>query len=163
MNIVISDTTALILFAKSNTLHFLSNLFEKVYIPQAVHDELNFKNDVVKYRIDNFDKIVVKPISDKSLLNKISKLKIDRGETEAITLALELDLVLVIDEKKGRTIALNQGVKIVGVVGILIENYKQNFINYEEVHFYFKLLKTSDLRVSDKLEKLFYEKLKQIK
>lgn len=38
--IVISDTTALIVFAKSDTLFLLSNLFKKVYIPKAVYDEL---------------------------------------------------------------------------------------------------------------------------
>jgi len=159
MNIVISDSTALILFAKSNTLHFLSNLFEKIYIPQAVHDELNFKDDIVKYRINEFDKISIKPVSDSLLLSKIAKLNIDKGEIEAITLALELDLLLIIDEKKGRKIALNQGLKIVGILGILIENYKQNFITYEKSHFYFKLLKNNGLRVSDELEEIFYKKL----
>jgi len=163
MNIVISDSTALILFAKSDILHFLSNLFEKIYIPEAVHDELSFKDDVVKYRIDKFEKILVKPVSDLVLLKKVTKLNIDKGEIEAITLALELDLLLIIDEKKGRKIALNQGLKIVGVLGILIENYRQNFISYEETHFYFKLLKSNGLRISDELEKVFYKRLKQIK
>ncbi len=163
MNIVISDSTALILFAKSNTLHFLSNLFEKVYIPQAVYGELNFKDDVVKYRIDKFNKILVKPVSNLLLLNKIKKLNLDDGEIEAIALAIELDLLLIIDEKKGRKTALNQGLKIVGVLGILIENYKQDFISHEEAYFYFKLLKTNGLRVSKELEEIFYEKLKQIK
>jgi predicted nucleic acid-binding protein len=40
MNIVISDTTALIILAKSDKLELLSNLFEKVFIPKAVDDEL---------------------------------------------------------------------------------------------------------------------------
>ncbi len=163
MNIVISDSTALILFAKSNTLHFLSNLFEKIYIPQAVYDELNFKDDIVKYRIEKFDNISLKKISDSTLLEKIKKLNIDDGEIEAITLALELNLQLIIDEKKGRKIALNQGLKIVGALGILIENYRKSYISYEESHYYFKLLKTYDLRVSEELEELFYKKLKQIK
>lgn len=71
MNIVISDTTALIILAKSDKLDLLSNLFEEVFIPLAVQDELNFKDDVVKYRIDKFDKISVKTISDIKILNRI--------------------------------------------------------------------------------------------
>ncbi len=47
MNIVISDTTALIILAKSDKLELISNLFEKVFIPQAVKDELDFKDDIV--------------------------------------------------------------------------------------------------------------------
>jgi len=39
-NIVISDTTALIILAKSDAFSLLSNLFQKIYIPKAVYDEL---------------------------------------------------------------------------------------------------------------------------
>jgi len=162
MNIIISDTTALIIFAKSNTLFFLSNLFKKIYIPQAVYNELNFKNDIVKYRVEKFDKISLKAISDLKTLQRIQRLNIDEGEAEAITLAIELDLQLIIDEKKGRKIAINQGLKIVGALGILIENYKQNFISLEESHYYFNLFKKNGLRVSEILEKIFFKKLEFI-
>jgi predicted nucleic acid-binding protein len=99
MNIVISDTTALIILAKSDKLELLSNLFQEVFIPLAVKGELNFKDDIVKYRIDKFDKITVRDISDTKTLNRIKKLNIDDGEIEAISLAIELDLKLIIDER----------------------------------------------------------------
>ena len=86
MNIVISDTTALIILAKSDKLELLSNLFEKVFIPKAVEDELNFKDDIVKYRVEKFNKISVKNISDTKILNRIKKLNIDKGEFEDIIL-----------------------------------------------------------------------------
>ena len=159
MDIVISDTTALIILAKSDLLSLLSNLFSKIYIPQAVYDELMFKDDVVNYRIEKFDKIIVKPVSDLKTLQRIKSLKIDKGEVEAISLALELDLMLIIDERKGRKIALNQGLKIVGVLGILIENYKQEHISFEEAKINFLLFKEQGLRVSDELEKIFFKKL----
>ena len=160
MYIVISDTTALIILAKSDLLSLLSNLFSKIYIPQAVYDELMFKDDIVKYRIENFDKIIVKPVNDLVTLERIKCLKIDKGEVEAISLALELDLMLIIDEIKGRKIALNQGLKIVGVLGILIENYKQSLISFEEAKIYFLLFKEQGLRVSEELEMVFFERLK---
>ena len=159
MNIVISDTTALIILAKSDLLSLLSNLFQKIYIPQAVYDELIFKDDIVKYRIEKFDKIIVKPVSDLVTLERIKSLKIDKGEVEAISLALELDLMLIIDERKGRKIALNQGLKIVGVLGILIENYKQKNLTLDEAKLYFLLFKEEGLRVSEQLEKILFEKL----
>ena len=68
MNIVISDTTALIILAKSDKLELLSNLFQQIFIPKAVEDELNFKDDIVKYRIEKFDKISVKNINDTKTL-----------------------------------------------------------------------------------------------
>jgi len=158
-NIVISDTTALIILAKSDAFSLLSNLFQKIYIPQAVYDELMFKDDIVNYRIKKFDRIEVKPVSDIVTLERIKTLKIDKGEVEAISLALELNLMLIIDERKGRKIALNQGLKIVGVLGILIENYRQNFLTLDEVKLNFLLFKEQGLRVSEQLEKTFFERL----
>lgn len=163
MHIIISDTTALITFAKSDILVLLDNLFESIYIPKAVHNELIIKDDIVAFRIDKFHKIQLKEVSDFGILKNIEKFKIDKGEREAISLALELDLKLIIDEKKGRQVALSQGVSIVGVLGILIENYRQDFITFEEAHYYFELVKKNGLRVDKKLEDIFYMKLKQIK
>ncbi len=159
-DIVISDTTALIILAKSDAFSLLSNLFQKIYIPKAVYDELMVKDDIVNYRIKEFNKIEVKPVTDMITLERIKTLKIDKGEVEAISLALELNLMLIIDERKGRKIALNQGLKIVGVLGILIENYRQKFITLDEVKLYFLLFKEQGLRVSEQLEKVFFEKLK---
>lgn len=163
MNIVISDTTALIILAKSDKLDLLSNLFKEVFIPLAVKDELNFKDDVVKYRIDKFDKISVKNISDIKTLNRIKKLNIDAGEVEAISLAIELNLKLIIDERKGRQIAISQGLDVIGVLGILVENYRLDYISFEEAHYFFNLFKRNGLRVSDKLEELIFKKLNDLK
>ncbi len=66
---------------------------------------------------------------------------------------------MIIDEKKGRKIALDQGVRIVGILGILIENYVQDHISLEESQLYFSLFKKNGLRVSDELEQIFYKKL----
>jgi predicted nucleic acid-binding protein len=163
MNIVISDTTALIVLAKSDKLDLLSNLFEEVFIPKAVEEELNFKDDIVKYRVEKFDKISVKNISDTKTLNRIKKLNIDNGEIEAISLAIELDLKLIIDERKGRIVAINQGLKVVGILGILIENYKLNYISFEEAHYFFNLFKKSGLRVSKNLEEIILQKLSELR
>lgn len=162
MKIIISDTTALITFAKSDILSLLDNLFETIYIPRAVHNELVIKDDIVKYRIHKFDKISIKEVSDLNILKNIEKLKIDKGETEAISLALELNLKLIIDEKKGRQVALGQGVRIVGVLGIIIENYRQKFISFDHARYCFELVKRNGLRIDEKLEDIFYIKLKEL-
>ena len=158
---VVSDTTALIVLAKSDAFWLLSNLFKKIYIPKAVYDELIIKDDIVKFRVKKFNKIEVKFISEKNILEKIRALNIDKGESEAIGLALELDLMLIIDEKKGRKIALNNGIKIVGILGILIENYKKKLITLDEVKLYFLLFKEQGLRISEELEKIFFKKVEK--
>lgn len=54
------------------------------------------------------------------LLKRLSS-ELDRGEAEAICLAVDLKADrLLIDEKAGRKIAFREGLAIVGVVGVLI-------------------------------------------
>ena len=162
MNVVVSDTTALIIFAKSDTLFLLDNLFTNIYITQGVYDELSFKDDVVQYRIDNFKKILTKKVTNQEILSKISKLNIDKGEIESISLALELKLGLIIDEKQGRKIAMQEGLNIVGVLGLILENCNQSFISYDEAVYLYKKVKINGLRISSKLEESFYCKLDEI-
>ncbi len=159
---VVSDTTALIILAKSNTLFLLSNIFKTIYIPNAVYNELIVKDDIVKYRIKNFDKLKIKKVNNLKILKNIKKLNLDKGEIEAISLAIELNTILIIDEKKGRKIALDKNLKITGILGILIENYKQKFLTLEEVKLYFYTFKNHGYRISEKLEDIFFKRLKSI-
>ncbi len=45
---------------------------------------------------------------------------VDSGEAEAIALALELNMILLIDEKRGRIVAKQKAVDIIGTAGILL-------------------------------------------
>ncbi len=47
---------------------------------------------------------------------------LDSGEAEAIALAVELKAdYLLIDETKGRQIAASYGIKVTGIIGVLIK------------------------------------------
>lgn len=55
--------------------------------------------------------------------------QLDKGESSAIALALELNADwLIIDEQLGRQIAIEHKLKITGILGILIEAKRQGFI-----------------------------------
>ena len=95
--IIISDTTALIILSKTNHLELLTNLIDKIYIPNAVMEEISYKNDKVKYLIKNSSFIEVKKITNQDILKEVESNNLDRGETEAISLALEEDYQLLID------------------------------------------------------------------
>lgn len=52
-----------------------------------------------------------------------------QGEAEAITLALELNAeLLIIDESPGRAITRQYGIKITGVLGVLLEAKRRGLI-----------------------------------
>lgn len=54
----------------------------------------------------------------------------DRGEAEAIILAVEKKAdLLLLDERRGRTVAYQLGIKFIGLLGILIEAKHQQIIS----------------------------------
>jgi uncharacterized protein len=66
--------------------------------------------------------------SNLELLHQLSQ-SLDPGEAEAITLAIELSADrLPIDERLGRNIATNYGLKLRGLLGVLINAKQQRLI-----------------------------------
>lgn len=159
MESIVSDTTTLIILGKLHRYDLLENLFDKIYIPNEVINEVSKKSDGVYDEIMTHVLFEIKKISNLSLL-KILNGVLDRGESEAIVLAKELNLILLIDEKKGRNIAKNMGLEIIGLLGILILNVKKEKISKNEAIVILEKIKSLKFRVSVQLEKSFLLALK---
>jgi predicted nucleic acid-binding protein len=116
---VVSNTTPLIKLAKINQLDLLLKVFGSINIPSAVYYEItNFKAPG-QQEVKTFDWIIHQNISDQKLSTALQK-EIDKGEAEAIILALELKAdLLIIDEKKGRAVASDYGIDKIGTIGLL--------------------------------------------
>jgi uncharacterized protein len=77
--------------------------------------------------------------------------EIDKGEAEAIALSVELDAdFLLIDEQKGRQVAERLGIKITGIIGVLIQA-KQKKIIPKVKPFMERLRNEADFRINPKL------------
>ena len=150
MKLIISDSTTVITLLNIGRLDVLKNIFSLVYIPQKVYDEVVIEEKIVLEK----EFFVVKEISDKNLYTLLSK-SLDAGECEAIVLAKEMELSLIIDEKKGRKIASNLGVNIFGFIGLLVLNYKKEMLTKEDTLDVFYKAKEQGFRVGEKLEKEF--------
>ena len=159
MQVIISDTTALIVLAKTHRLDLLSTFVDRVYIPEAVMEELSFKDDGVRESILNAGFIETKNVTDIKAVQRVEEANLDRGEKEAIALALETGLDLLIDEKAGRHYAMSLNILIFGLLGVLKINLLNGTITMVELLYILDEFKKVNYRISSKLERTFIESL----
>ena len=120
--IVVSDTSPLSNLFIIGRLELLHQLFEKIVVPTAVMNELLEleKRGIDLSLIKNAPWIDVVEVKHIDSIQKLL-IDLDRGEAEAIVLAESMHADwLLIDETKGRNIAKLHGLRIVGLLGILL-------------------------------------------
>ncbi len=142
---IISDSTTLIILFDLKRLELLNNLFEKIYIPNAVFQEISFKEKIV---LPDFIQII--EVEESELLDSLKNL-LEIGESEAITLAKEKNQSLIIDEKKGRKISKNLDIKIIGLLGIIYLNVKQEFLCKDDAKLFLESAIKNGYRINKKL------------
>lgn len=112
--IVVSDTSPVSSLMQIGHCELLRDLFEVVCIPGAVRDELAKFHPALPTFLDVRD--IVDRGRAQSLLSSL-----DLGEAEAIVLAIEIRAdYLLVDERLGRAIATQSGLKVIGLVGVLL-------------------------------------------
>jgi len=115
---VVSNATPIISLASIGRLSLLSDLFNKVYIPQAVYNEIKYKKSYGYQEIDN-QCFEIKTIQGNAYLGFLLN-ELDRGEAEAIFLAKEMAVdMLIIDERIGYKIAQSQQLYCIGTLTVL--------------------------------------------
>lgn len=112
---VVSDTTAITTLLKAGQARLLQELFEKVFVPQAVWDELKaFHAELPIF-------VQLHPVSNASQRLPGTE-TLGRGEAEALLLAKELNArLLVTDDRKARMAAKRLNIGCVGLVGIVVQ------------------------------------------
>ncbi|MCD6488284.1 MAG: DUF3368 domain-containing protein [Desulfurococcales archaeon] len=130
---VIVDTSALIALFGIDRFDLLRKLFTLVLVPRAVAEEYG---ELLPEWIKVLD------VKNKQLVQVLLEY-VHRGEAEAITLAIETNAdILILDDKKARSIARRLGLKIIGTMGILVLAKKQKLIDDIETEIN-RLLQTS--------------------
>jgi predicted nucleic acid-binding protein len=151
--IIVSDSTTLIILNDLKKLKYLTDIFDKIIIPSAVYEEINYKNTFQLPK--SFE---VKEITKDNDFDTLCEL-LDIGESEAITLSIQMQLPLIIDEKKGRKIAKNLGIKIIGLLGVLYINIQKKHITELEAKEFLNNALKNGYRISPKLIEQFFESL----
>ncbi len=143
---------------KANHLELLNILFDKVYIPQAVYNELvsnsKFKDEAKI--IDHCPYIYIEEVLDQKSVNILRRATgLDSGESEAIIMADEKNAdLLLMDERKGRIVAKQMGLEITGTIGIILQSYDESILTADEVKESLIKLKECGIRMSDSLYSL---------
>ena len=131
--IVVSDTSPLSGLAIVGKLSLLRALYGQIVIPEAVASELRRggQDEPRIAQVLSLSWVEIKPSTNHSLIDELQTIyKLDKGESEAITLALELTAdALLIDERLGRREASRLGLAITGMLGVLLAAKKQNLVS----------------------------------
>ncbi|MBI5384057.1 MAG: DUF3368 domain-containing protein [Verrucomicrobia bacterium] len=113
--IIVSDTSAITALLQIHRIEVLPQLYAGVIIPHEVAIELRRYHPTLPAFIQ------VLRVTDADRFRRL-RAELDLGEAAAITLMLEgKGDLLLIDERRGRSIARREGLAIIGVVGVLLE------------------------------------------
>ena len=157
--IVVSDTTAITYLANIEALHILKALFQVIYIPEAVYDELTRHGDHISgsKEVKSLPWIKVKKVDNYERYAKKFSTPLDPGEAQAIGLALHINAdLLIIDELDGRYEAKKQEIKVIGMLGIFLKAKDKRLI--PRVRPYLEKLRCTNFRMSANLYNFVLEK-----
>jgi predicted nucleic acid-binding protein len=92
---------------------------------------------------------------------QILEIQIDKGESSAIALALEIpESTLILDDIKARKIAQSLGLNFTGTIGIIIKAKLQNII--PSIEPIIEKIKQTNFRISPEVERQAYIQAKEV-
>jgi uncharacterized protein len=128
--IVVSDTSPISSLLLVRKLNLIVDFFDQIIVPEAVYQELlELENEGIPIR-----QVLLQPTfsiqkpKDQIKINQLRQ-KLDLGESEAIALALELNITkLLIDERRGYAAAEAEGLHPVGLLGVIVQLKKAGLV-----------------------------------
>lgn len=124
--IVVSNSSPLISLGAIGRLELLHELFDEVWIPLAVQREVR--------TVEISTKPWIRPRDvQRGLLVRALESELDRGEAEAIALAVEMEAgLLLMDERRGRRSASRFGLTVLGALGIVTQAKRKGLVERVE-------------------------------
>lgn len=128
---VISDTSPIINLACVGQLELVHQLYGAILIPRAVYDEITRfgPEEPGAAEVQKLEWINVYNVTNRPLVEAL-ELEVDPGEAEAIACTLELNAdQLLLDEHIGRAVAKHLGLRVIGLLGVLIKAKREELIS----------------------------------
>lgn len=148
---IISDTSCFIILSNIGELDLLQKVYGEIITTSTIAEEFG---DALP------DWVKIQNVTDKLRL-QILELQIDRGESSAIALALEIpESTLILDDYKARKVAENLGLNFTGTIGIIIKAKLENII--PSIKPFLEKIKQTNFRISAEIELQAYKEAREI-
>lgn len=158
---VVVNATPLIALAILQRLELLPQLFEEVFVPPIVFQEVAIQgaNRPGRANIVSQTQMIVQAPEANATIEPLL-MGLDAGEFQVILLGHELqaDWVLI-DERLGRRVALSLGLEVKGTLGILLIAFHAGLISKVEAKESVQELVKNGLRLGSKLIGMFESEL----
>jgi predicted nucleic acid-binding protein len=153
--IVVSNTTPLNYLILCETAQVLPAIFGSLSVPSAVIEELSHPRSPEAVR--NWSRNAPEWIAIQNPTH-VTVSKLGRGESAAISLALELRAGrILIDDRDGAREATRHGLNVTGTLAILVEAGRLGLIDIEDK---IRQLKRTSFRASDELYQTVLERVR---
>lgn len=153
---IVSDTGPLISLEKlTDGYAFIRRLYDDIVVPGAVLEEVAHGYDAPSDYIEAYgleDLLTVRTAPAGPELPESTRLH--EGETQAIRLALQLEIPLLIEEKAGRRVAQEVGVQISGLAGQVLKAFRHELLSTKEAQ-----VKLAELLKERRINEKLYEHL----
>jgi predicted nucleic acid-binding protein len=151
-NLVIADTSSLILFSKINQIDILKKVYSEIIITPEILKE---------FEIPPPDWMKIAIVKDKKY-QALLETYLDLGESSAIALAMEMkDSLLILDDLKARKFAKKLGMKFTGSLGVI--NKAKEIGVVKTIKPIIDELRKTNFRVSDKIIEFILERNGELK
>ncbi len=135
--LVVSDANPLVQLASSGFLYILPKTY-RVVIPEEVFEETQYYDDLpdaIEIAKATRSWLTVKPVRDKKQLHYlITKMKVGKGEAEAILLCNELKASAVLtSDRYAASKAEEYGVKTVNLADVIRQSYNSKVLTSAQV------------------------------
>jgi len=126
---IVADAGPIIIFTRIGRLSLLHNVVDSLTVPPAVYSEITVGGMYGAEEIERAEWIQRLPVADPKSVQALLSMTLHQGEREAIALAKERAAQLLIDEIRGRRIAIQLGIEVIGTLRILAEAKRLNYID----------------------------------
>lgn len=138
---IISDTSCFIILSKIEALDLLQKIYGQIITTSDIAEE--FGEILPEW-------VIIKNASD-TYKQKILELQLDKGESSAIALAIEMpESILILDDFKARKIAQQLGLTITGTIGVIVKAKLTGKI--PSIKPYLDKIKITNFRISSEIE-----------